>query len=157
MTREESFMQEAILLSRYGMLNNEGGPFGCVIVKDNIIIGKGNNKVILNNDPTAHAEIIAIREACKYLKDFQLTGCEIYTTCEPCPMCMGAIYWARPSIIYYANNRVDAAAAGFDDAFIYKEISTAVDNRKIPMIALPNKEALNIFVEWKKKIDKTCY
>lgn len=157
MTREENFMQQAILLSQQGMLNNEGGPFGCVVVKNNIIIGKGNNKVILNNDPTAHAEIIAIRDACNFLKDFQLEGCEIYTSCEPCPMCLGAIYWARPSIIYYANTRMDAAAAGFDDALIYKEISAEIGERKIPMKALPNKAALKIFLDWKTKIDKTNY
>lgn len=157
MTREENFMQQAILLSQQGMLNNEGGPFGCVIVKNNIIIGKGNNKVILNNDPTAHAEIIAIRDACNFLKAFQLEGCEIYTSCEPCPMCLGAIYWARPSIIFYANTRMDAASAGFDDDLIYKEISAEIGQRKIPMKALPNKDALKIFLDWKTKIDKTKY
>lgn len=157
MTREENFMQQAILLSQQGMLNNEGGPFGCVVVKNNIIIGKGNNKVILNNDPTAHAEIIAIRDACNFLKAFQLEGCEIYTSCEPCPMCLGAIYWARPSIIFYANTRMDAASAGFDDDLIYKEISAEIGQRKIPMKALPNKDALKIFLDWKTKIDKTKY
>ncbi len=102
MTREEKFMQEAIALSRSGIINNEGGPFGCVIVKDDKIIGKGNNRVILDNDPTAHAEVVAIRDACKNLNSFQLEDCEIYTSCEPCPMCLGAIYWARPKMVYYA-------------------------------------------------------
>src|ERR1700753_3883105 len=116
MTREEQFMQEAIKLSQSSLKHNDGGPFGCVIVKDDKIIGRGNNKVTSTNDPTAHAEIIAIRDACKNLGSFQLDGCEIYTSCEPCPMCLGAIYWARPKAIYYANNRKDAADIGFDDS-----------------------------------------
>lgn len=157
MTREETFMQQAINLSKQGMMDNEGGPFGCVIVKDDEVIGKGNNKVILNNDPTAHAEIIAIREACKHLKSFQLEGCEIYTSCEPCPMCLGAIYWARPSIIYFANTRAHAAAVGFDDELIYKELSVKFDKRLIPMVAIHNSDAQNVFQEWLRKNDKTLY
>ena len=113
MTREEKFMQEAIDLSLHGITNNEGGPFGCVIVQGDKIIGRGNNKVTSTNDPTAHAEIVAIRDACKNIGSFQLEGCEVYTSCEPCPMCLGAIYWARPKVIYFANNREDAAAIGF--------------------------------------------
>jgi len=157
MTREEIFMQHAILLSRQGMLNKEGGPFGCVIVKENIIVGRGNNKVICNNDPTAHAEIIAIRDACKNLATFKLNGCEIYTSCEPCPMCLGAIYWARPSIIYYANNRKNAADIGFDDAMIYNEMKVEVSNRKIPMVSISSIAALKVFKEWEQKIDKETY
>jgi len=157
MTREEKFMQEAIALSRSGIINNEGGPFGCVIVKDDKIIGKGNNRVILDNDPTAHAEVVAIRDACKNLNSFQLEDCEIYTSCEPCPMCLGAIYWARPKMVYYANNRQDAAEIGFDDSMIYDEIGMDLNNRKIPIIALRKEDALKIFEEWKDKNDKTLY
>jgi tRNA(Arg) A34 adenosine deaminase TadA len=157
MTREEMFMKEAVLLSEEGLKSNEGGPFGCVIVKDNKIIGRGNNKVTSTNDPTAHAEIIAIREACKALGTFQLEGCEIYTTCEPCPMCLGAIYWARPDIIYYANTRKDASEIGFDDSLIYEEINADLKNRKIPIINIGNEEAKKVFKKWQRKKDKTCY
>src|SRR6187549_1570210 len=122
MTREEKFMQEAIALSQSGMANNEGGPFGCIVVKGDEIVGRGNNKVSSTNDPTAHAEVTAIRDACKNLGTFQLTGCDVYASCEPCPMCLGAIYWARPSKVYYGCTRQDAAAFQFDDDFIYKEI-----------------------------------
>ncbi|MBC7423039.1 MAG: nucleoside deaminase [Ferruginibacter sp.] len=157
MTREEKFMQQAILLSQQGMLNNEGGPFGCVIVKGDKIVGQGNNKVICNNDPTAHAEITAIRDACKNLGTFQLNDCEIYTSCEPCPMCLGAIYWARPKIIYYANNREDAAAIGFDDNMIYEEMKAGIPFRKIPIVSLSRQEALKIFNQWHQKMDKKAY
>jgi len=157
MTREEEFMLEAIRLSKSGMTNNEGGPFGCVIVKDDVIVGRGNNKVLCNNDPTAHAEITAIRDACKNLGTFQLDGCEIYTSCEPCPMCLGAIYWARPKIIYYANNREDAANIGFDDSVIYEEMKIAIDARKIPIISLRREDALKIFKEWNARSDKSVY
>ena len=157
MTREERFMQQAILLSQQGMLNNEGGPFGCVIVKGDKIVGQGNNKVICNNDPTAHAEIIAIRDACKNLGTFQLSDCEIYTSCEPCPMCLGAIYWARLKIIYYANNREDAAAIGFDDNMIYDEMKAEIPLRKIPIVSLSRQEALKIFNQWHQKMDKEAY
>ena len=119
MSVPDTFMREAIRLSFETMRNNTGGPFGAVVVKDGKIIARGFNRVISTNDPTAHAEIVAIREACKTLKDFQLTGCEIYTSCEPCPMCMSAIYWARPDKVYYANSKVDAANIGFDDDFIW--------------------------------------
>jgi guanine deaminase len=157
MTREEIFMFEAIRLSKSGMDNDEGGPFGCVIVKDEIIIGGGNNKVLCNNDPTAHAEITAIRDACKNLNSFQLDGCEIYTSCEPCPMCLGAIYWARPKIVYYANNRDDAAKIGFDDSMIYKEMKVEINERKIPLVSVCREVALNIFEEWAKKDIKKIY
>lgn len=157
MTREEKFMKEAISLSEKGVQDNEGGPFGCIIVKDNKVIGRGNNKVTSTNDPTAHAEIIAIREACKSLGEFQLEGCEIYTSCEPCPMCLGAIYWARPQIIYYANTREDAAKIGFDDSMIYEEMKADVKSRKIPAIHLGLKEAQKVFKKWSQKNDKTGY
>ncbi len=154
---ERKFIQRAIELARYGMDKNEGGPFGCVIVKNGNIIAEGNNRVISKNDPTAHAEIVAIRKACKELGSFQLTGCEIYTSCEPCPMCLGAIYWARPSRIYYAATREDAAKAGFDDEFIYKEIVIPPGDRKIPMKQLERSSAKNLFSEWIKKDNKTSY
>ncbi len=157
MTREEKFMKEAIALSNSGICHNEGGPFGCIVVKGNEIIGRGHNKVTSTNDPTAHAEIVAIRDACKNLETFQLEGCEIYTSCEPCPMCLGAIYWARPSVIYYANTRSDAAAIGFDDSMIYDEINTHINHRKIPVINLGREDAQKIFVEWLHKKDKISY
>ena len=157
MTREEKYMMEAIALSKKAIENNEGGPFGCIVVKDDKIIGRGNNKVILDNDPTAHAEIVAIRDACKYLGTFQLSGCEIYTSCEPCPMCLGAIYWARPEKIYYANTREDAADAGFDDSTIYKEINLDVKKRKIPSANLCRSDAFIIFENWINKEDKMVY
>jgi len=156
-TREEKFMKEAIALSLSGCSNNEGGPFGCVIVKDDKIVGRGNNKVICNNDPTAHAEIVAIRDACKNLNNFQLVDCEIYTSCEPCPMCLGAIYWARPKVVYYANSRQDAANIGFDDSMIYEEMSMELTKRKIPIVSLGRTEAIRVFEEWANKNDKTLY
>lgn len=157
MNREEKYMSAAIALSRYGLAKNHGGPFGCVIVKDDKIIGRGNNQVTAKNDPTAHAEIIAIRDACKNLKSYQLDGCEIYTSCEPCPMCLGAIYWARPKIVYFANSRHDAHDIGFDDSMIYQELTVDHEQRKIPIIQLGREDALKIFEEWKNKGDKTLY
>ena len=157
MTREENFMQQAIDLSLQGINNNDGGPFGCVIVKDDKIIGRGNNKVTSSNDPTAHAEIVAIRDACANLSEFQLEDCEIYTSCEPCPMCLGAIYWARPKVVYYANTREDAAEIGFDDSMIYNEMNTPIENRKIPILPLKRNDALKVFNEWKNKESKTTY
>lgn len=157
MTKEEQFMQEAIELSKQGMMNNEGGPFGCVIVKNDVIVGRGNNKVTSSNDPTAHAEVEAIRDACRNLGTHQLEDCEIYTSCEPCPMCLGAIYWARPSKIYFANTRHDAAEIGFDDSMIYDEMKAEIADRKIPVINLGREMARNVFDEWAKKNDKTAY
>ena len=157
MTREEKFMMEAIALSQNGVRNNEGGPFGCIIVKDDTIIGRGNNKVTSSNDPTAHAEVVAIRDACKNLGTFQLDDCEIYTSCEPCPMCLGAIYWARPKVVYFANSRQDAANIGFDDSMIYEELGIDLDKRKIPIINLGSEDALKIFEEWQNKEDKIEY
>ena len=150
-------MKEAIHVALNGMNQNEGGPFGCVIVKDGKIIGRGNNKVTSTNDPTAHAEVIAIREACKSLNSFQLEGCELYTTCEPCPMCLGAIYWARPEKVYFGSNHMDAANIGFDDEFIYKEIPLPYDKRSIPFEQLGRDFALEPFQKWMEKLDKTEY
>lgn len=151
------FMQRAIELSEIGMQDGNGGPFGCVIVKNGKIVGEGFNQVTSTNDPTAHAEVVAIRDACKNLATFQLDGCEIYTSCEPCPMCLGAIYWARPDKIYYANTREDAKIIGFDDAFIYDEIPLAMHQRKIPMINLGKNEAKLVFDKWQSKTDKREY
>lgn len=150
-------MQEAIVLSKKSMDTGDGGPFGCVIVKGDMIVGMGNNKVTSTNDPTAHAEVVAIREACKNLETFQLEDCEIFTSCEPCPMCLGAIYWARPKAIYYANTRADAADIGFDDSMIYEEMKIENSERLIPLTALGRKEAIKVFEEWKNKTDKTEY
>ncbi len=157
MSLPDSFMLEAIRLSFETMRNNTGGPFGAVIIKDGKIIARGFNKVVSTNDPTAHAEVVAIREACKTLNNFQLEGCEIYTSCEPCPMCMAAIYWARPDKVYYANSKKDAAEIGFDDDFIYKELELPYSQRKIPILRIMEKEALEAFKEWSKKSDKVHY
>ncbi|GEP88568.1 tRNA-specific adenosine deaminase [Chitinophaga terrae (ex Kim and Jung 2007)] len=155
--REKRFMQHAIALSRKGMESGDGGPFGAVVVKGDEIIGEGWNQVLATTDPTAHAEVVAIRQACERLGAFQLTGCEIYTSCEPCPMCLGAIYWARPQRVYYANTKEDAAAIDFDDSFIYKELEVPHTKKKIPLIPMPDQEALAVFREWKEKGDKTLY
>ena len=154
---QKTYMRQAIALAKNGMLAGNGGPFGCVIVKDGAIIGKGSNMVLKTNDPTAHAEVVAIREACKNLNHFQLEGCEVYTSCEPCPMCLGAIFWARPSKVYYACTKEDAADAGFDDDFIYQEIEIKPSERKIPMENLLRDESLEAFELWKEKGDKALY
>jgi len=151
------FLKAAIEMARQGMRNNEGGPFGAVIVKDGVIIGSGNNRVTSTNDPTAHAEVVAIREACKHLNSFQLDGCVLYTSCEPCPMCLGAIYWARPDRIVYACSKTDAAAIGFDDDFIYKELDLPLPERKIPANQALVEEGRQVFKEWVEKGDKTAY
>ena len=150
-------MQEAIELSVNNVKSGKGGPFGAVIVKDGKIIARAANSVTSTNDPTAHAEVNAIREACKILNTRQLTGCEMYTSCEPCPMCLGAIYWARPDKVYYANTKLDAAAINFDDDFIYQEIAKPLDKREMKFIQLSREEALTAFDEWKKKTDKIEY
>ena len=157
MCNHSKFITEAVELSRQGMNTNEGGPFGAIIVKDGKIVGKGNNRVTSSNDPTAHAEVVAIRDACKNLNSFQLDDCILYTSCEPCPMCLGAIYWARPSKVFYANTREDAAAIGFDDDFIYEEINVSMDDRRIPFEQLGREEALQVFKEWQSKVDKLEY
>ncbi|MBL7813587.1 MAG: nucleoside deaminase [Saprospiraceae bacterium] len=154
---DKKFMRRAIELSRQGMSSNQGGPFGAVIVKDGKIIGEGNNQVTSTNDPTAHAEVVAIRNACKTLNTFQLDGCVVYTSCEPCPMCLGAIYWARPAKIFYGCDKNDAAAIGFDDDFIYKEISLEMDKRMIPTAQMLQNEANEVFNEWASKSDRTDY
>ncbi len=153
----EIFMQNAIDLSISGMKNNEGGPFGAVVVKDGEIIGRGNNKVLLSNDPTAHAEVVAIRDACLKLGSFQLDGCILYTSCEPCPMCLGAIYWARPEKVYFGCTKKTAADAGFDDDFIYDEINLPYDSRSIHFEQLMDANAAKAFQIWKSKEDKTPY
>jgi tRNA(Arg) A34 adenosine deaminase TadA len=155
--RQQQFMQAAIELARKGMNSNTGGPFGCVIVKDDKIIGRGCNCVASQNDPTAHAEVVAIRDACTHLQAFQLEGCEVYTSCEPCPMCMGAIYWARPAKVYYAATRHDAAEAGFDDSMIYQELTSPINQRQIEMINLEREKSIRLFKEWNDKPDKIDY
>ena len=153
---KNEFMNRAIELS-IESVNKDGGPFGSVIVKDNKIIAEGSNKVTSTNDPTAHGEIVAIREACKKINNFSLKGCELYSTCEPCPMCLSAIYWARIDKIYYANTRKDAQKIDFDDSLIYSEFQKNIDKRKIPMIQMMRNEALKAFELWDKKTDKVKY
>ncbi len=153
----KKYMQRAIELAKQGMEKNKGGPFGCVIVYKDAVVGEGSNCVTSSNDPTAHAEVVAIRNACQELGTFQLTGCDIYASCEPCPMCLGAIYWARPDHIYYAANRNDAADAGFDDSFVYEELSLPQEARSIPMQSISRQEALEVFEEWKEKENKIEY
>ena len=145
MKEKEGFMREAIRLSIENMRAGNGGPFGAVVVKDGKIIARGFNQVTSSNDPTAHAEVVAIREACKVLNSFQLDDCEIYTSCEPCPMCLGAIYWARPSKMYYANTKKDAANIGFDDQFIYEELDLPLDKRQLSAEQLLQDEAIVAF------------
>jgi guanine deaminase len=156
-TTHERFMRETIELSRKNLREGKGGPFAALIVNKGIVIARGTNCVTSLNDPTAHAEIVAVREACRVLGSFQLEGCDIYTSCEPCPMCLGAIYWARPRSVFYANTRDDAAAIGFDDRFIYEEFLRPNDQRKIPMTQILREEALVAFHEWAKKTDKLSY
>jgi len=153
---KNEFMNRAIELS-IESVNKDGGPFGSVIVKDNKIIAEGSNKVTSTKDPTAHGEIVAIREACKKINNFSLKGCELYSTCEPCPMCLSAIYWARIDKIYYANTRKDAQKIDFDDSLIYSEFQKNIDKRKIPMIQMMRNEALKAFELWDKKTDKVKY
>jgi tRNA(Arg) A34 adenosine deaminase TadA len=150
-------MSEAIRLSLQKMREGSGGPFGAIIVKEDEIIARGWNQVTSTNDPTAHAEIVAIREACRRLGDFRLSGCELYASCEPCPMCLSAIYWARLDRIYFAATRQDAADAGFDDAFLYREISLPPGDRKLAAIQLQREAALRALAEWKVKPDRVPY
>lgn len=155
--KDREYINRAIKLSEKGMDNNAGGPFGAVIVKDGEIVAEGYNQVTSSNDPTAHAEVVAIREACKNLDSFQLDGCIIYTSCEPCPMCLGAIYWARPKAVYYACTKEDAAEIGFDDHFIYDEIEADMDNRSIKFINLNREEGQQVFQKWNSKEGRTDY
>lgn len=150
-------MRKAIELSVQNVHSGNGGPFGAVVVKNGEIVGEGSNQVLATNDPSAHAEVIAIRAACRKLKTFQLTDCEIYSSCEPCPMCMGLIYWARPKNVYYANTAADAAKIGFDDAFIYHELTLASSRRSIRMQQVLREEALAAFEAWQKKSNKVLY
>ena len=153
---KNEFMKRAIELS-IESVNKGGGPFGCVIIKDEKIVSEGSNKVTSTNDPTAHGEIVAIREACKKINNFSLIGCELYSSCEPCPMCLSAIYWARIDKIYYANTRKDAQKIDFDDSLIYSEFQKNIDKRKIPMVQMMRNEALKAFELWDKKTDKVKY
>jgi len=155
--QDRQFMRRAIELARQGVDANAGGPFGCVVVKNGEIIGEGNNRVTSTNDPTAHAEIVAIRSACRNLNSFQLTECSIYTSCEPCPMCLGAIYWARPAAIFFAGTREDAAAAGFDDELFYDELDRPNEERQLRLQPLLREEAQSVFESWIKKADKVEY
>jgi tRNA(Arg) A34 adenosine deaminase TadA len=151
------FMQRAITLAVENVTSARGGPFAAVVVKDGKVIAEGANQVTCSKDPTAHAEIVAIRAACLALGDFQLSGCDLYTTCEPCPMCLGAIYWARPARIFYSASAADAAAAGFDDAFIYEEIRRPLDARKLPCVRIIPAEGLAPFKAWAAFIGKKPY
>ncbi len=154
---QNSFMAKAIELSIENVRSGKGGPFAAVIVKEGKVIAQGTNRVVSSNDPTAHAEIVAIREACRVLGHFQLTGCEIYTTCEPCPMCMAAIYWARPAKVYFASTGEDAARYGFDDAHIHEQLRLAPAQKKIPMVQIMRDQALKAFPLWEQKTDKIEY
>lgn len=155
--QDKEFMRRAIELAQNGIDADAGGPFGAVVVRDGAIVGEGCNRVTSSNDPTAHAEIVAIREACRNLNSFQLDGCTLYTSCEPCPMCLGAIYWARPARFFYACTRADAAHVGFDDDFIYEEIVLPLERRSIPTINFLREEGLKVFENWANKTDKTEY
>ena len=156
MTLKNNFMLRAIELS-VNSANNAGGPFGCVIVKDNKIIAEGSNKVTSSNDPTAHAEIVAIRDACQKLNTYNLSGSDLYSSCEPCPMCLSAIYWSHIDNIFYANTRDDAKKINFDDSFIYSEFSKKIEDRKIPIKQMLRDEALKAFELWNQKTDKIEY
>ncbi len=151
------FMQAAIRLSIENVEKGKGGPFGAVVVKDGKIIASGTNQVTASNDPTAHAEIVAIRKACEVLQSFQLEGCEIYCSCEPCPMCLGAIYWARPSKVFYGNSKEDASRIHFDDQFIYEELNLPIADRKLLTKQLLPEEALEAFKKWSESSDKVSY
>jgi len=153
----EEFMRRAIALGIENIRTGQGGPFGALVAKDGRVVAEGANRVTTTNDPTAHAEIVAIRAACRALGDFQLSGCDLYTTCEPCPMCLGAIYWARPARVFYACVAADAAAAGFDDAFIYEELKRPLAERRMPMEQLLRRESLEIFSMWKSQENKKPY
>lgn len=154
---QNRFMARAIELATENVRSGKGGPFGAVIVKADQIVAEGVNSVTVVNDPTAHAEILAIRSACAKLGAFQLTACEIYTSCEPCPMCLGAIYWARLDRVYFAGSAADASRAGFDDSFIYREIPKQVADRKIPMLQIMHEEAQAPFIAWKNQPNKISY
>jgi guanine deaminase len=151
------FMARAIELAIENARSGRGGPFAALVVKDGRILGEGTNCVTASNDPTAHAEVVAIRAACAAIGTFQLEGCDFYTTCEPCPMCLGAIYWARPARVYFAAKAADAAAAGFDDAFIYEQLALPLAERKIPFVEIMREESLECFQAWTEKRDRIDY
>ncbi|HEY1792463.1 MAG TPA: nucleoside deaminase [Opitutaceae bacterium] len=153
----DDHMRDAIRLSEEGLRSGKGGPFGCVVVRAGKVVGRGNNQVTSACDPTAHAEVVAIRDACRALGTYHLEDCVVYTSCEPCPMCLSAIYWARIPTVYYGNSRSDAAAVGFDDEFIYREVALPVGGRKVAMRALLAAEAKRAFAEWGAKADKVPY
>jgi guanine deaminase len=153
----DPFMREAIRLAEEGMRDGRGGPFGCVIVRQGEVVGRGQNRVTSTNDPTAHAEVTAIRDACSRLGTFQLADCTLYTSCEPCPMCLSAIYWARIPTVFYGNTRQDAAAIGFDDDFIYQQVPLPPEKRTVRMVPLLRTEALAGFQAWTAKADKVRY
>ena len=157
MNNHEKYMRMAIALSEKNVAEGLGGPFGAVIVRNDEVIAASANTVVPTNDPTAHAEVSAIRLACKKLNTFSLEGCVIYTSCEPCPMCFGAIYWARLDKIFYANTKADAAAIGFDDQFIYDELDLPIDERKLPVVEMLRDEALGAFKAWEEHEGKTHY
>lgn len=154
---DKAFLRQAIDLAREGIGGGSGGPFGCVIVRDGEVIGWGSNGVTSTNDPTAHAEVMAIRDACRRLGHYQLAGCTLYASCEPCPMCLGAIYWARPARVVYAATRLQAAEAGFDDDFIYREMELPPGDRKIVFELQQEPAAEEVFAMWREKGDKTLY
>ncbi len=154
---QKTFMKEAIRLSIENVDSGQGGPFGAVVVKNGVIIARGSNAVTTSHDPTAHAEVVAIRNACKFLNTFQLSGCEIYCSCEPCPMCLGAIYWARPDKLYFANSKEDAAKIHFDDQFIYEEFARPLAQRKLFTKQLLREEALEAFEKWSQSPIKIQY
>jgi guanine deaminase len=154
---QENYMLEAVRLAEEGMRSDRGGPFGCVIVRSGQIVGRGSNQVTSSNDPTAHAEVTAIRDACRSLSTYQLSDCELYTSCEPCPMCLAAIYWARIPTVFYGNTRADAAEIGFDDDFIYQQVSLPPDRRAIKMTPLLRNAAQKTFKSWAEKADKIRY
>lgn len=154
---KEEYMETAVALAIESVRTRNGGPFGCVIVKNGEIVGRGKNSVTTKNDPTAHAEVMAIRDACENLGTFQLEDCEVYTSCEPCPMCLGAIYWARPKAVYYASTKADAAKINFDDQFIYEELELTKEKRSIPFIRLTSKDYTEPFGMWEKTQDKIEY
>lgn len=153
----DTYMRRAIALAIENVRSGSGGPFAALVVKGDKVLAEGTNRVTAMNDPTAHAEILAIREACRMIGHFELKGCEIYATCEPCPMCLGAIYWARPAKIYFGGAAADAARIGFDDSLIYKEIRAPFGKRRIPMIQLMREEALEAFRAWQNQRDKIRY
>ena len=155
--KDRAFLREAIELARRGMEDGRGGPFGCVIVRDGEVVGRGSNEVTSANDPTAHAEVVAIRDACGRLGSYQLTDCVLYASCEPCPMCLGAIYWARPKRVVYAATREEAAEAGFDDAFIYREIGVPEEKRRIAFERVEEGAAAEVFRLWRGGGDKSLY